>query len=119
MRQFVGIAAVALVAAASVWAFALTHSSAKIQDRVPGAAPSAVGAPASATKTSMLRARSAANWSPWPHRYLHAALVPASDPIDEVSYRLAVLAAVLVRVPEHKRSEKPDNDSVFHARSMT
>jgi hypothetical protein len=59
MRQFVGISAVALVAAASVWALALTHSSAKIQDRVPGAAPSTVSAPV--TKTSMLHGSSAAN----------------------------------------------------------
>jgi hypothetical protein len=61
VRQFVAISAVALVAAASVWAVALTQSSAKIQDRVPGAAPNAVSAPAPATKTSMLRAQSGAN----------------------------------------------------------
>jgi hypothetical protein len=61
VRQFVAISAVALVAAASVWAVALTQSGAKIQDRVPGAAPNAVSAPAAPTKTSMLRALPGAN----------------------------------------------------------
>jgi hypothetical protein len=60
VRQFFAISAFALAAAASVWAVALTQSSAKIQDRVPGAAPNAVSGPASPTKTSMLRALSGA-----------------------------------------------------------
>jgi hypothetical protein len=61
VRQLVVVSAVALVAAASVWAFALTHSSAKLQDRLPGAAPSGIAAPSAATKTSMLRAPSLAS----------------------------------------------------------
>jgi hypothetical protein len=36
MRQSIGIVAVALVAAASVWALALNHSGAKTQDRLSG-----------------------------------------------------------------------------------